>query len=71
MMVAGTYLRQPANLYYIVLYTISFSTLFYWLLWPFDLLLINAACQIPCYVFTRNTFHGFIAGQFTEISRTA
>ena len=67
MMIAGTFLPQPANLSYVTLYTASFCTLFYHWHIPCDLLLINAiGCQIPCVVLTGNTLHGYLSGQSTN-----
>jgi len=60
---AGTY--NCANSYhvltYIVCYTFGFSTLFYWVIFPADLFLLNGLLQAICLYNTGNTLHGWIA----------
>lgn len=47
---------------YSVLYTASFSTLLFYLWFPFDLLLINLLLvQLPTVLVTGNTLHGFLS----------
>lgn len=65
MMVAGTYLERPASILYVTLYTLGFSTFFWSVLVPCDLLLANALCQIVSIKITGNTLHGWIGGQWT------
>lgn len=48
---------------YVFLYTISFSTLLFYIWFPFDILLINLlAIQLPCILLTGTTLHGFLSG---------
>lgn len=48
---------------YNILYTLSFSTLFFHIWFPFDLFLINMLCiQLPTVLLTGTTFHGYLAG---------
>lgn len=48
---------------YIILYTLSFSTLFVWVWFPFDIFLANIfLLQLPAVLLTSTTFHGFLAG---------
>jgi len=56
------------NLVYITLYTLSFSTLFFWIMFPFDLFLINMLLiQLPFIYKTGTTFQGFMSGKLTTI----
>lgn len=64
--------RTPKEeLLYVLLYTISFSTLLFHLWFPFDLLLINLiAFQLPFVLRTGNTFHGYIAGNIRTVRKS-
>ena len=56
------YSRFQRNLYSI-LYTLSFSTLFFYIYSPFDLFLANMfLLQIPSILISHTTFHGLMAG---------
>lgn len=53
---------------YVILYTLSFSTLLFYIWVPFDLFLINILfIQLPCVLITKNTFHGFLAGNVKTV----
>lgn len=46
------------------LYSLSFSTVFVWVLFPFDLLLFNLVfLQLPFVLKTRHTLHGYLSGK--------
>ena len=54
------------NVLYVFLYTISFSTLLFYIWFPFDLLAINLfAIQLPCILLTGTTLHGLLSGATT------
>ncbi len=56
------YTRLQKNIYSI-LYTLSFSTLFFYVYFPFDLLLINLLLlQLPAVYFSGTTLHGLLSG---------
>ena len=51
-----------------VLYTLSFSTLLFWIYFPFDLFLVNILLiQLPSILLTGSTLHGYLAGKMTTI----
>ena len=59
-------------IFYSLLYTISFSTLLFYIWFPFDLLLINLLLiQLPMVLITKNTLHGYIAniGTIKKLSK--
>lgn len=57
-----SYSRFQRNCYSL-LYTLSFSSLFFSVYFPFDLFLANMLLlQIPSILITQTTFHGLIAG---------
>jgi hypothetical protein len=48
---------------YTFLYTLSFSSLFLYVFFPFDLFLFNMfILQLPSVLLTGTTFHGFVSG---------
>lgn len=50
---------------YSILYTLSFSTLLFWIYFPFDMFLINMLLlQLPTILLTGTTLHGLLAGNF-------
>jgi len=56
------------KLLYACLYTLSFSTLIFYIWFPFDLLLINlVVIQLPFILKFGNTFHGFLSGNVKTI----
>lgn len=51
-----------------ILYTLSFSTLLFWIFFPFDLFLINIVLlQIPTLYLKGTTFHGYFSGNMRTI----
>ena len=49
---------------YTLLYTLSFSSLLYWVYFPFDLFLFNMLLvQLPCILISDTTFHGLLSGK--------
>ncbi len=59
---AKKYSRFQINLYS-VLYTLSFSTLFFYIYFPLDLFLINIFfLQLPTVLISGTTLHGFLSG---------
>ena len=76
MIVGKTFWKTPFSdsqyIFYNILYTLSFSTLFFNIIFPFDLLLINLLLiQLPLVVLTKTTLHGYLSGMMTldSISR--
>lgn len=74
MLVTNTYWKKkyPLNqqIFHSVLYTSSFSTLLFWIYFPFDLFLFNMLFfQIPTLYFKKTTFHGYIAGNMVTIKK--
>jgi hypothetical protein len=68
-----TYYERSRSLFeklvYSFFYTLSFSTLLFWIVFPFDLLLLNLfILQLPCIFLTGNTLHGFIGGRVRTVS---
>lgn len=56
------------QLIYIILYTLSFSTLLFWLYFPFDLFLANMILlQLPTIILTGTTFHGYLSGRMVTV----
>ena len=67
MLVFNTYYEKRSSVLqkfiYVILYTTSFSTLFFHIWFPFDIFLINIfLIQLPCVLLTDTTLHGFLAG---------
>jgi hypothetical protein len=55
---------------YNLLYTLSFSTLFVKIFFPFDLFLINILfLQLPIIYLTGTTLHGYLSGRITTVKR--
>lgn len=53
---------------YTILYTISFSTIFIWIYFPFDIFILNLVfLQLPFIFFTKTTVHGFFSGNLVTI----
>ncbi len=56
------YTQAQRNIYS-VLYTLSFSTLLFYVFVPFDLLIFNLLClQLPTILVSGTTLHGLLAG---------
>jgi hypothetical protein len=54
--------ERPGSLAYSLLYTASFATLFWYVLFPLDVALLNGAGQLACLYYTGNTIHGHLTG---------
>jgi len=67
MILVGSYWQRVYTpwqwIIYSALYTASLATVFYWIWFPFDLLLINLfVLQLPAVLLTKTTLHGLLAG---------
>jgi len=61
---------KSQHLLWIVLYTLSFATLFIWIRWPFDLFLINMLIlQLPSVLITGTTLHGLLSGKMETVKQ--
>lgn len=70
MLALGSHWKKPFTnnqyILYNLFYTLSFSTLLFHLLFPFDLLLLNLIIiQLPLVTFTGYTLHGYLSGMVT------
>ena len=55
------------KLLHAVLYTLSFSTLLFWVFFPLDLFFVNMFFQFLMVRFTQTTIHGYLSGKmFTD-----
>jgi hypothetical protein len=68
MIIAKTSWQKEFSLFqklvYTVLYTLSFSTIFFWVVFPFDLLLANLLIlQLPLILLRQTTLHAFLSGK--------
>ena len=62
------YSRQQLILYNI-LYTLSFSTLLFYICYPFDLFIFNMIfLQLPTIIIKKTTLHWYISGNVTTVS---
>jgi hypothetical protein len=53
---------------YIILYTLSFSTLLFYVFFPFDLFLANMFLfQLPMVLIKKTTLHGFLSGNMAGV----
>ncbi|MBT4174261.1 hypothetical protein HOC80_04790 [archaeon] len=53
---------------YSILYTLSFSTLLFWIFFPFDLFLFNMlVLQLPIIILKKTTLHGYLSGNITTV----
>lgn len=53
---------------YNLLYTLSFSTLLFWIWLPFDLFLLNMLfLQLPVRLAKKTTLHGYLAGDIRTV----
>jgi hypothetical protein len=70
MKIMDTYWRKHytfrQHLIYNIFYTLSFSTVLFFIWFPLDLLVINLLCiQLPIVLFTGTTLHGYLSGMHT------
>ena len=74
MIVTKTYWKNNystrQHVIYNFLYTLSFSTLFFWFMFPFDLFLLNMfLIQLPTILLTKTTLHGFLSGNMVTVKK--
>lgn len=74
MLLVSSHWKMPfTNSQYIIyniLYTLSFATLFFHIIFPGDLLLLNLLfIQIPYIIYTKSTLHGYLSGMATISER--
>ncbi|MBI2148143.1 hypothetical protein HYU23_00535 [Candidatus Woesearchaeota archaeon] len=74
MILIGSYWKEnyPLKNQFIhaVFYTISFSTLLFWIYFPFDLFLFNMLfIQIPMILYKGTTMHGYLAGKMVTVKK--
>ncbi len=64
--------KSPLRIFlYVALYTVSFSTLLFYIWFPFDLLLFNLlVLQLPCVLLTGATLHGLLSGGIKTVWRS-
>jgi len=53
------------EIWFILLYTLSFATIFIWIWFPFDVFIINMILQIIWIQLTGYTIHGYLSGMHT------
>jgi hypothetical protein len=59
---------KSQHLIYSVLYSLSFSTLLFWIFFPFDLFLFNMLLlQLPTVIIKKTTLHGYLSGNITTV----
>ena len=74
MMITKTYWKNNYSiqqyLLYNFLYTLSFSTLFFWIKFPFDLFFVNIfLIQLPTVLLTKTTLHGLVSGKMITVKK--
>lgn len=72
MVILNMHWQQPYvfknHFIYVFLYTLSFSTAFIWIFFPFDLLIFNLLIiQLPTVLITKTTLHGYLSGRITSL----
>jgi hypothetical protein len=70
MVLVKSYWREPFTIFqyiiYNVFYTLSFATLFFYIIFPGDILILNLLfIQLPLVIFTKSTLHGCLSGMAT------
>ena len=56
------------HIIFALLYSLSFATAVTWIVFPFDVLLVNLLCiQLPMVLKTGYTLHGYLAGKMYGI----
>ena len=61
---------QLQKVLYSFFYTMSFSTLLFYIWFPFDLLILNLALiQLPFVLLTENTLHGYVSGKTKTVRK--
>lgn len=74
MILIDSYWKEEYPIYrhiiFTMLYVLSFASLLYWVLFPFDLLLINLLLlQLPTILIKKTTLHGYLAGNMVTVRR--
>ncbi len=74
MIAVGSYWQErysvSQRIIYIILYTLSFSTILFWLLFPLDLLIVNLCfLQLPVVLLKGTTLHGYLSGNMTTAKK--
>jgi len=72
MIIVDTYWKKEYSLknklIFLILYALSFSTLFFWIFFPLDLFLVNMLfLQLPMILIKGTTFHGYLSGQMVTV----
>lgn len=75
MIIMNTYWDKEYTLkdriFYSILYTLSFSTLLFYIFFPFDLLLFNLVCiQLPFVLTKHTTAHGYLSGNMKSVKKS-
>ncbi len=75
MMIMNTYWDKEYSLknrvIYSILYTLSFSTLLFYIFFPFDLLLFNLLIiQLPFVLTKHTTAHGYLSGNMKSVKKS-
>jgi hypothetical protein len=64
---AKTY-SNAQKILYSILYTLSLSTLLFYISFPFDIFLLNMLfLQLPCILLTGTTLHGYLSGNMRTV----
>lgn len=76
MIITKTYWKREYplknQLLHALLYTLSLSTLLFWIFFPFDLFLANMLLiQLPSIILTGTTFHRYISGNMVTVKKEA
>lgn len=74
MILFNTYWEKDYSIFqlliYNILYTVSFSTILFWLFFPFDIFLVNMLLiQLPTVLLKGTTLHGFLSGGIKSVRR--
>jgi len=74
MIILKTYWKKDYSFFnhflFIILYTLSFSTLLFYIYFPLDLFLANMLfLQLPAMILRKTTFHGWLSGNIVGIKR--
>lgn len=75
MIIANTHWKKDypikSKLLFLVFYSLSFSTLFFWISFPLDLFLANMLLlQVPMILITGTTLHGFLSGKMVTVKNS-
>lgn len=75
MIITGKYWKKKypfkQRLLYVVLYTLSYGTIFFYIFFPFDLLIFNLlVLQLPTILIKKTTFHGYLSGNMVTVKKS-